>query len=349
MVATQKSAGGGVVSDSAAQTGIQMAPAWAGGRPVRANGGSGTPPLRAGDTTISDLVDLYMAAYAGRDITRIQRLRWWTAKVGSIPLQDLSDDHVHAALEELAEQPSRFYMGKDVDGKAVYKARRRPLAPATINRYAAALGAVVTWAMKRRIAPKGYVHPCRTIERRPENNENLRFLSDDERRRLLDACRLSRWPRLYLLVLLALTTGARKGELLGLCWEDVDLERNLAHCGRTKNGDAKALPLVPAVVDLLRGFEGGKRVLVFASTRSPNAPYAFEGCWRAALKEAKLRNFRFHDLRHTCASMLAQNGATLLEIGDVLGHRQLQMTKRYSHLTTHHKAALVNRVLGGVK
>jgi hypothetical protein len=185
--------------------------------------------------------------------------------------------------------------------------------------------------MKRRIAPKGYVHPCRTIERRPENNENLRFLSDDERRRLLDACRLSRWPRLYMLVLLALTTGARKGELLALSWEDIDFERGLAHCGRTKNGDAKALPLVPAVVDLLRGFEGGKRVLVFPSTRSPNAPYAFEGCWRAALKEAKLRSFRFHDLRHTCASMLAQNGATLLEIGDVLGHRQLQMTKRYSH------------------
>jgi integrase len=64
---------------------------------------------------------------------------------------------------------------------------------------------------------------------------------------------------------------------------------------------------------------------------------------------ARIRNFRFHDLRHSCASMLAQSGATLLEIGDLPGHRQLQMTKRYSHLASGHKSALVNRVLGGIK
>lgn len=296
-----------------------------------------------------DLIDLYMAEYAGRDSTRVQRLAWWAGKVGDVMLQDLTDDHVHAALQALASQPSRYFVGKDADGKGIYKAKRKPLAPATLNRYAAALGAVITWAIKRRIAPKGYVHPCRTIERQTENNEKIRFLSDDERGRLLEACRKSKWPRLYLLVMMALTTGARKGELLALRWRDVDMARGLAHCGRTKNGDAKALPLVPAVVEALRGFEGKPDALVFASPRSPDLAYVFDSRWRQALKEARLRNFRFHDLRHTCASMLAQNGATLLEIGDVLGHRQLQMTKRYSHLTTGHKSALVNRVLGDIK
>jgi integrase len=85
-----------------------------------------------------------------------------------------------------------------------------------------------------------------------------------------------------------------------------------------------------------------------ASVRCSTAPYAFEARWAQALKEARVRDFRFHDLRHSCASLLAQSGATLLEIGDVLGHRQLAMTKRYSHLTTGHKAALVNRVLGSI-
>jgi integrase len=79
------------------------------------------------------------------------------------------------------------------------------------------------------------VHPCRSVERKPENNEKTRFLSDDERTRLLAACKASPWPRLYGLILLALTTGARKGELLGLTWTDIDLERRLAHVGRSKN------------------------------------------------------------------------------------------------------------------
>jgi integrase len=148
---------------------------------------------------------------------------------------------------------------------------------------------------------------------------------------------------------MALTTGARKGELTNLRWEDVDLERGLAYCGRTKNGDPKSLPLVPAVIDQLRGFAAAPKAFVFGTSASGARPYAFDSRWRQALKAAKIRNFRFHDLRHTCASMLALSGATLLEIGDLLGHRQLQITKRYSHLTTQHKEALVNRVLGGIK
>jgi integrase len=192
------------------------------------------------------------------------------------------------------------------------------------------------------------VHPCRSIERKPENNAKTRFLSDDERVRLLEACRGARWPRLYLLVLMALTTGARKGELLGLRWRDVDLERGQALCGSTKNGDPKVLPLVPAVVALLRGCEGKPDALLFGSHRNVRRPFAFEPGWHEALKAARVPNFRFHDLRHSCASLLAREGATLLEIADVLGHRQLAMTKRYSHLTVAHKSALVNRVMANL-
>lgn len=305
-------------------------------------------PMRQGTLALADLIDLYMAHYAGRDSTRVQRLNWWRHQVGAIALQDLSDDHVHAALEALAGQACRYFAGNDADGRPIFKAKKRELAPATINRYAASLAAVITWAIKRRIAPKGMTHPCRSIERRPEHNEKTRFLSDDERRRLLEACRASTWPRLYLLVLLALTTGARKGELLGLRWGDIDLERAEASIATTKNGDPRVLPLVPAVLAELRRFKAGASVLVFASPRNSAKAFAFEPKFHEALAEARIRNFVFHALRHSCASMLAKNGATLLEIADLLGHRQLQMTKRYSHLATSHKAALVNRVLGEV-
>ena len=218
-----------------------------------------------------------------------------------------------------------------------------------MNRYASIAGRGFTWAIKRRIAPKGYFHPCRSVERRPESDGKTRFLSDDEMRRLLDACKASSWPRLYALVLAALTTGARRGELLGLKWGDVDLDKALAHLDKTKNGDQRVLPLVPALIAELRKFQASPTAFVFASERDPAKVFTFEPRWHEALRVAKVREFRFHDMRHSCASMLARNGATLLEIGDVLGQRQMQMTKRYSHLATGHKAALVNRVLGQVK
>lgn len=307
-------------------------------------------PMRQGGILVADLIDVYMAHYSGRDETRVQRLAWWSTQLAGIALQDLSDDHVHAALEGLAERPARYYAGKDADGQRIYKAKKNTrLAAATVNRYHASLSAVVTWAVKRRIAPKGYVHPCRSVERRPEDNARTRFLSDDECRRLLDACRASSWPRLYLLVLMALTTGARKGELSGLTWADIDLERAEAFVARTKNGESRVLPLTQAVVDELCKFKAGPETLVFRSPRKADCVFAFEPKYLQALRAAKIEGATFHTLRHSAASMLARNGRTLLEIADVLGHRQLAMTKRYSHLATSHKAAMVASVMGGLR
>lgn len=306
-------------------------------------------PMRAGHLTLAELIDLYMARYEGRDVSRVHRAAWWRRQLGHATLAELSEDQVHTTLEALAESKGRYYAGKDADGRAIFKARDAKVSPATVNRHAAALAAILTWAIKRRVAPVGFVHPCRTIERRPENNERTRFLSDEERERLLQACRTARWPRLYGLVLMFLTTGARKGELMGLHWADIDFERAEAKVALTKNGEPRVLPLLPAVLAELERFKAGPRARVFASPRDPAKPFAFEGQFAQALKVAKVRDFTPHCLRHTCASMLGMNGASLLEIADVLGHRQLQVTKRYAHHSTGHKAALVNRVLGGVR
>lgn len=306
-------------------------------------------PMRAGELPLAELIDLYMAHYTGRDCTRTQRLGWWRGQLGALTLAEISDDHVHAALEALKLQPARFYAGRDADGRPIFKARKRQISPATLNRYTASLGAVLTWAIKRRIAPKGWVHPCRAIERGPESTGRTRFLSADERERLLQACRAAKWPRLYLLVLMALTTGARKGELLGVRWQDIDADQGVVHVPTTKNGDPKVLPLTPPVVAELQRFRGAPSALVFESPRRPRQAFGFDPQWKDAMRKAGVRHFRFHDLRHSCASMLAANGATLLEIGDLLGHRQVSMTKRYSHLAAGHRAALVTRVMGDLR
>lgn len=304
---------------------------------------------RDGRVTIRELVHSYMGEYAGRDSSRVQRLDYWVATIGDMPLGDLIDDHVFDALEALATRRGRYFAGHDALGNRILKAKKQRLAPATINRYQAALSALLTWAQRRRIAPRNWMNPCRSLEMRPERNEVVRFLDPQERDSLLTACRSSRWPKLYLLVLMALTTGARRGELEALRWQDIDLERAEASVHRTKNGDRKTLVLVPAAVEELRRHLGKDRELLFASTRRPDVAFNFEPAWEKALANAGIRSFRFHDLRHSCASALAQSGATLLEIADVLGHRQLSVTKRYSHLASSHKAQLINRVLGDVR
>jgi integrase len=310
-------------------------------------------PQFAGELTIADLVDHYMAAYIGRDPTRTTRLGWWVARIGQLRLDDVTDDHVHVALEELASTPPRYFAGKDADGRSIYKVKRAPRSPATVNRYAASLGAVFTWAIRKRITPKRWVHPCRGLERRQERNERVRFLSTDERERLLQACRESKYRRLHALVLMALTTGARRGELEGLRWCDVDLQRQVAHVGRSKNGDPKTLPLTAAVVEQLKAFQSASGHHVFSSDAKGEGkagkPFNFEQRWQEALRAARLRGVVFHTLRHTCASYLAQSGASLAEIGDLLGHRDLAMTRRYAHLDVSHRARLVNRVLGDLR
>ena len=306
--------------------------------------------LRTGRITIKEAINLFMQSYAGRDTSRGQRMQWWSVKLGHLTLAEVDEDHIFFALEELQAQKSRFYAGKDADGRDIHKAKAKTLSPATINRYTASIGGLFTWCIKRRLTPKGYENPCKGIESRPENNEVVRFLSESERTTLLNACRASTWEKLYLLVMVALTTGARRGELLRLTWGDIDFDRQIASVNQTKNGDKKNLPLIPSVIDELNKFKtSNPQELVFASKRRPDSAFSFVDIWYKALKTANIKNFRFHDLRHTTASMLAQNGCTLLEIGDVLGHRQINVTKRYSHLCTDHKSSLINRVLGEIR
>ena len=88
--------------------------------------------------------------------------------------------------------------------------------------------------------------------------------------------------------------------------------------------------------------------LLFPSKLILNKPYCFTKPWYKALKDADIEDFRFHDLRHSCASYLAQSGASLLEIADVLGPKQIQVTKRYAHLCIDHKQRLINKVMGGI-
>ena len=191
-------------------------------------------------------------------------------------------------------------------------------------------------------------NPAADISKKKEPRGRVRFLSDTERKALLDACAASDWKGLYILVMLAISTGARRGELINLKWSDVDLKTARATVHDTKNGDSRVLPLVAKALDALRELKlqnSARSEYVFPQASGFLAPYVhFDGYWQDALTAAKLENFRFHDLRHTTASYLASQGASLLEIADTLGHRTLNMVKPYAHLAQSHKVRAIEKM-----
>lgn len=306
-------------------------------------------PQRDGSITIAALVDLYMARYAGRDPSREQRLRVWATKLGRICLAELDDDHVFSALREIEASPPLYFCGKDHAGKPIYKAKRRVLAASTSNRYRAGLSGLIAWAIENRITPKGYVNPVRAVKAKTENSGKTRFLTAEEAAALLRACQSSRWSKLALLVRMALVTGGRRGELLGLRWRDLRLDDAppVALVAVTKNGDPKKLVLIQSIVDELRPLVGPPDRLVFASKRKPDVPFNFEYVWREALRASKIAGgVSFHTLRHSCASFMAMSGVNMLVIAETLGHRSMAMTKRYSHIAVTHRAEIANNVFG---
>lgn len=274
---------------------------------------------------LSQAIRDYLDQHTGKDGSIMQRLGWWSERIGDKPVGKVTRQHVKGALAAL-----------EADGKK----------PATLNRYRSALSAVFAWFNDKHDTKH---NPAREVKQRTEDNARTRFLSDGELTRLLVAAKSSKWERLHLLVCLAVTTGARRSELLGLRWCDVDLKARTAHLADTKNGSRRVLTLPTSVIAELMKFREVGASYLFPHTSALSGPFLHFDCyWRAALAEAGIVDFHFHDLRHTCASILAMSGASLLEIGQVLGHKSPAMTMRYAHLCTTHKQALTDRVLGAI-
>lgn len=256
------------------------------------------------------------------------------------------------------------------------------IAPATLNRDLNALRACLSYAVRTRVLrshPLADVRPLK-VDARP----TVRYLTDDEQQRLQTAltardearrqerARANAWreargyvlyppygtytDHLHPLVILALHTGCRRGELFGLTWADVDLSRRLLTIRGegTKSGHTRYVDLNATAVQVLKTWKADRAAclsadalesdLVFpssAGTRLDNVQTA----WEAVLKAASVSGFRFHDLRHTFASRLVMAGVDLNTVRELLGHSDLKMTLRYAHLSPDHRRAAVDRLV----
>lgn len=315
-----------------------------------------------------------------RVIDVMKHLSYWKEQIGAYTLADVTPSLIGEVRDRLYNDPivttrkeqqrvkpeSGKGRGKIVE-KVIETKRQRNTA--TVNRYMAALSHCLTVAANEWQWLE--VNPMPKVAKMKESRGRVRFLDDDERARFLAACQESKNPILYPVVVLALSTGMRLSEIMNLSWSDVDFSRGRILLEETKNGERRAAPLVGKAFELLDSMKKNKvrRIdtnLIFPkrltaieaaklkanSTKDKqqtktkpepvgNCSASLRTAFLFAVKRAKLENFKFHDLRHSAASYLAMNGASLTDIAAVLGHKTLAMVKRYSHLSDSHVSSVV--------
>lgn len=266
------------------------------------------------------------------------QLDWWNQEIGHLFLADLTPSIIGEYRNKLAETPV-FTKKSTINNQSI-----RKRSPTTVVRYLAALSHVLTIAVMEWEWLD--TNPISRVKKPREPRGRERFLSDQERDRLLTYCRESAQPYLYVIVVLALSTGMRKGELMNLQWSQVDFKTQKIILYKTKNGERRSVPLVGHALEQLKILHRKRRSdcdLLFPG-KSGLSPIEINKPWYNALAQTKIENFRFHDLRHSAASYLAMDGASLLEIANVLGHKTMSMVKRYSHISENHAAHVVTKM-----
>ena len=272
-------------------------------------------------------------------------------KLKKIKFNDFVDEYIEIYLKHNRSWPKAdacnikclksFFGGKylyEINQMTVEKfktERSEQVSPAGVNRALARLKSIynkaIVWG---KFDGK---NPVKGVKFLTENNKRLRYLEKEEISRLLNNCEAHLKP----IVITALNTGMRKGEILNLKWQDVDFRRNIIHIYKTKNNEKREIPMNEMV----------KTALVKVR-KNPNSPYIFNRfndkpylnvrkSFFTALKKSGIIDFRFHDLRHTFASQLVMSGVDLNTVRELLGHKTLDMTLRYSHLSPDHKKRAV--------
>jgi integrase len=282
--------------------------------------------------TLAELVDRYIETVLPTKPKNARNVKhhllWWKKELGHCLLNDIKPSQIAQKRDELLAQ-NTFY--------------KKPRSSTTVVRYIASLSHAFSVALKEWGWVSGNLVQKINKPRLPQGR--IRFLDKSEMDRLLAVCKESNSSYLYPIVVLALSTGMRKGEILNLKWHDIDFSRNSIVIQTTKNGERRMVPLVGLSNELLKNLDSNsKSRLVFPSNKDLGIPMDIRSAWDNALLKAEIKDFKFHDLRHTAASYLAMNQASLLEIGTLLGHKTIQMTKRYAHLSNNHVHDLAEKL-----
>ncbi len=265
----------------------------------------------------------------------MRHLKYWGERLGNYDLVHLDAALIGKERQFLLETPT-------------IKGKKR--SPASVNRTLSTLSTIMTYATKNLQWIEE--NPCSRIMKLKESPGRDRVLSEDEIIRLLAACRASSSPYLYCIVLIAITTGARQGEILNLEYRDIQFDNQLASIRETKNGRPRSIALSKEVVEEIKRLyvkRDSLKPLIFAS-KTVFGQVDIKKSWGTALKHTGITGCCFHTIRHSYATLAASIGASNLELSTAMGHRTLSQLQRYTHLdvavTRKFSIHIAERILG---
>jgi len=326
------------------------------------------------------LIDRKKEVQEGRDPTLVRKIKYHTFKelrdnyllwIQRQKSYEIKKGLVKLLYQEFGDIPLRHFNTRLIEAyqsKCISDGK----APATVNRRLATIKHMFTKAVEWEMVEEEILKKVRRVKLLPENNRRLRYLSRVECQALADACA----PHLRPIVVTALNTGMRKEEILSLEWEkNIDLKHGFILLERTKNGDRREIPINSTLRETLQGlvrhikspyvftdgagnrFKDIKKSFATAikeATVDRCTECNFEGqkgeekkpgqcpeCGAKMVRRKGIKDFRFHDLRHTFASHLVMSGVDITTVKELLGHKTLAMTLRYAHLAPAHKARAV--------
>ena len=253
-------------------------------------------------------------------------LRWFEEKAAK---KSIEDDRSRARW--LNKHLSGVYLS-DISPKVIQEIARkkqREASDATVNRHLQLLRAILIKAEK----DWGWLDRAPHVKLFKEEKSRVRWLTHEQARTLLEELP----PHLKALATLALSTGQRQANVLGLRWEQVDLINKsiTLHGDQTKNGKPLGVPLNESALAVIEQLKGVHPVYVFTYNGHP-VKQASTRAWYKALKRAGISNFRWHDLRHCWASWHVQGGTPLYDLQELGGWESSEMVKKYAHLDVSH-------------
>ena len=212
--------------------------------------------------------------------------------------------------------------------------------PATTNRMMACLKHMLTKAVDWNMANEETLKQVRKVKFLKENNKRLRFLDVDECKRLISCCPKHLKP----IVITALNTGMRRGEILSLKWEQVDLRHGYISLRDTKSGEGREIPINKTLDGLFNEMPHSIESIYIFTDKDGNPYKGVKRSFNTALRNAEIYGATFHTLRHTFASQLVMASVDLASVQELLGHKSLNMTLRYAHLAPEHKTKAVKKL-----